>query len=174
MKIIFEKSKEKRGVAKQLIEDSGLGSVLKEFQDYQFLGSYELDLMLDANDIDLKILSDNPKQDSKKFFDILWEKSFFQKMEYGDFVNFSRENRPNGFIVNLRKEVLGEKWEIEVWFVDKNDFEKSKKELEKIREKLDEKNKEKILIEKEKRFLNREDKFQKSSFEIYKNILGLG
>ena len=136
------------------------------------LGSYELDLMLDSLDIDIRVLSQNLEKDSRKALEIFLDKKYFQKIEYGNFLDFKRKNRPEGYILNLRREYKGLKWEVEIWFVSEDNFNQSLRELDLIKEKLNSSKKEEILKLKEKRFLEGKDKNDLSSYEIYKKVLG--
>lgn len=93
------------------------------------------------------------------------------KVQYGDFINFPRKNRPKGYIINLFLEYKEKLWEIEIWFLD--DINSSLKEIIQIENKLNQKNKLNILKEKKKRDKFNISKKELSSYKIYKDILNL-
>ncbi len=172
-KEIFEKTQKMKWDAEAFLKEK---DVLKELEknnfEFEILGSLYFDLMYDSADIDIKVKSKNIFDNSKKFFNLFVDKKKFQKMEYGNFIDFPRKNRPKGCIVNLRTEFRDKKWEIEIWFVDEENFNQSVLERDEIYKKINSKNKEKILILKDKRLREYKDKNNLSSWEIYKEVLG--
>ena len=109
-KEIFEKSQKMKRDAEDFLKEK---EVLKELEknnfEFEILGSLYFDLMYDLADIDIKVKSKNIFDDSKKFFNLFVDKKKFQKMEYGNFIDFPRKNRPKGCIVNLRTEFRNKK-----------------------------------------------------------------
>jgi len=134
----------------------------------EIIGSYALDLMFDE-DIDIVVETDNPKKSAKETLNYFIDKETTQKYEFGDFVKFPRENRPQGYIVNLKTVYENAKWEVEIrFFKDTSEY---KKQLKIYQDKIDENSREKILEAKYQRRLSGKSKYEKSSFEIYEEIL---
>ncbi|USN45477.1 MAG: hypothetical protein H6502_05525 [Candidatus Woesearchaeota archaeon] len=155
-----------RSQAKFLLEDSKALAILNQVGNVSVCGSYKHDLMYDP-DIDLFVRTDTPRESSLQALELLLQEKNFQKYEYGDFVDHPRPNRPSGYIICLRKEIEGVKWEIEIWFLsdEKPDCLENvditpEKQLE-------------ILQAKHDRSQSSTSKHEMSSFEIYKKILRL-
>ncbi len=121
-------------------------------------------------DIDLVVIANNPKQASEEALSHISKLHLFQKIEYGDFQKFPRENRPPFYIFNMRTPWEGDSFEIETWFVpeakEKLDF------VEKMKN-ISHEQRQKILELKLERKNNGIDKKKLSSFEIYKKVLGV-
>ncbi|BDU50416.1 hypothetical protein [Haliovirga abyssi] len=132
------------------------------------IGSYELDLMFDE-DIDIVVETGSPRESSIKVLNEFIRTETFQKYEYGDFEKYTRLNRPNGFIVNLKIEYENKNWEIEIWFFKNiSDY---KIQLNKYKELINSEKKLKIL---QRKFLRKEKgktKHEISSISIYNEIL---
>jgi len=153
--------------AKSLLEDTEIIDIFKNLGTVYIVGSYAADLMWDP-DIDIVVLTDTPQESAIRAFNDLARKEKFQKLEFGDFKNFPKENRPESFIVNARKEWKGEKWEIETWFVtelgDKLEI------IEKLKN-LNAKDKESIVEKKKQRSSSGNTKHDLSSWEIYQDYI---
>lgn len=122
-------------------------------------------------DIDVVVICKNPREASVKAINKIIDLRLFQKFEYGDFVKFIREHRPESYIVNGLLPFNGQKWEVETWFFDK--YPDNLKEIDElIDDKLNEDNKKIILEMKKKRDEDGETKYGLSSTEIYKKVLG--
>ncbi len=102
--------------AKSLLENTEIIDLLNNLGTVHIVGSYAANLMWDP-DIDIVVITDTPQESAIKAINDLARKEKFQKLEFGDFKNHPKKNRPESFIVNARKEWKGEKWEIETWFV---------------------------------------------------------
>jgi hypothetical protein len=121
-------------------------------------------------DINISVICQNTRQSSLELLNKVIEAKLAQKYEYGDFVTFKREKRPESYILNLILPFNNRKWEIEIWFFDKeSDDQKEVDDLMKV--KLNEKNKLLILKMKEKRERSGLSKHSLSSFDIYKKVL---
>lgn len=166
---ILFRSSEIRREASEIIEIYKITEVLKEFQ-LEIIGSYKLDLMYDR-DIDIVVKSDDIENDSYKSLKKFIKLKQFMKIQYGDFINFPRNNRPKGYIINLFLEYKKYKWEIEIWFL--KDIKFSIEENNKISSKLNFENRLNILKKKEKREKLNIHKNDLSSYKIYKDILNL-
>ncbi len=99
----------------------------------------------------------------------LIETESFAKYEYGDFFKFPRINRPHGYIINLKTEVDGVRWEIEVWFMTEKD--RPNNELDLLLSNLTKNQVNKILKLKHDRKEKGLNKNNHSSIEIYKKVL---
>lgn len=164
-----EYSEKIKKAAERLLENTNLVKVLSEFGEVEIGGSFKYDLMW-GPDIDLVLICDNPREASRKVLEKIVDLRLFQKFEYGDFVKFKRENRPESYIVNMRQTFEGQKWEVEAWFFEK--YPKSQEEMDKlIKEKLNRENKEIILEIKRKREEEGVDKHKINSAEIYRKVL---
>ena len=164
-----EYSKKVRKDAEDLLRVTKLIEILSEFGEVKIGGSFKYDLMW-GPDIDMVVICDNPRETSKKVLEKIIELRLFQKYEYGDFVKFKRENRPESYIVNMRLPFEGQKWEVEAWFFEK--YPETHEEMDKlILEKLTQEKKEIILEIKRKREEDGIDKHKINSAEIYRKVL---
>ena len=167
-KDILEYSNKIKEEASEILEKYKILNILDNSGIIKVIGSYDLNLMYDR-DIDILVNSSDIKNASYEALLNFIKTENFSKIEYGDFVNFPRENRPKGYILNLKLHFNKEKWEIEIWFL--SDISKNIAENDKIKEKLNEENRSKILLEKRNRELNGITKLEKSSYKIYSDIL---
>lgn len=161
-------SKKTRDTAKRLISEKNVLEILSKFGEPKIIGSYEMDLMLDE-DIDIVVKTDNPKKSAIEALNKFIELETVQKYEFGDFVTYPRKNRPNSYIVNLRLEYENAKWEFEIWFF--KEIESQLEQLNEIKSKINEKNRLRILEMKYERRFSGQSKHEKSSMEIYNEVL---
>lgn len=161
-------SKQTRKNATNLIKKLNIMDILSEVGTPLIIGSYELDLMID-NDIDIVVQSNNTKESAVNALNKFISAEIVQKYEFGDFVKFPRNNRPQGYIVNLLIKDTHTKWEIEIWFF--NDIKEYKKQIEKYRIDIKDNHRLEILKRKYLRSLEGKIKHEKSSFEIYNDVL---
>ena len=153
--------------AKSLLENTEIIDLLNNLGTVHIVGSYAANLMWDP-DIDIVVITDTPQESAIKAINDLARKEKFQKLEFGDFKNHPKKNRPESFIINACKEWKGEKWEIETWFVtelgDKLEI------VEKLKN-LNNKDKETIIEKKKQRSLSGNSKHDLSSWEIYQDFI---
>lgn len=169
MEPVEEYSKQIRQDAVELLKVTDLVNNLSEFGEVIIGGSIIYDLMW-GPDIDLMILCDDPRSNSIKALQKMIGLRQFQKYEYGDFVKFKRENRPESYIMNLILPFNGQKWEIEVWFM--TEYPNNQKEMnELIKTKLNSTNRKAILTMKKNRQQSGSDKYKISSVDIYRQVL---
>lgn len=155
--------------ADKILETTGLIEILREFGEVEISGSYKYDLMW-GPDIDIIVLTQETREASKEALRKLIDLRLFQKYEYGDFVTFKRDGRPESYIVNLILPYEGRKWEIEVWFF--KEMPTSQMDIDSlIKNKLNRENKIKILEMKKLRDEKGLSKHNLSSTEIYREIL---
>ncbi len=133
--------------AKSLLENTEIIDLFNNLGTVHIVGSYAANLMW-GPDIDIVVITDTPQESAIKAINILARKEKFQKLEFGDFKNYPKKNRPESFIVNVRKEWKGEKWEIETWFVTELG---DKLEIVKKLKNLNSKDKEAIIEKKKQR-----------------------
>ncbi|MFC1789958.1 hypothetical protein ACFLZP_00570 [Patescibacteria group bacterium] len=121
-------------------------------------------------DIDIIVETKNIRESSVNALQQIVEKRLFRKIEYGDFVQFPMEKRPEGYILVLKAVVGGVKWEIEVWFLE--DASKQLNYNNFLKSKITEQNRIKILEKKYLRDTSNTSKHKLSSYEIYEQVLG--
>lgn len=157
--------------AQEILQENNVIQTLNQYGEVIITGSYKFDLMY-GPDIDLEVITDNPRKASLNALQDFLADRKFQKYEYGDFEKHSRKNRPESFIIVLIQEVNGVKWEIEIWFFKERDEEKEK--FEKKLMNLSQEQKTKILELKHQRNQSDLSKHNISSYEIYKAVLNKG
>lgn len=160
-------SKQIHSDAKSLLEDTKIIDLFNDLGTVHILGSYAANLMLDP-DIDIIVVTNTPKESALKAFNKLAEREQFQKLEFGDFKNYPEKNRPKSFIVNARKTWMGEKWEIETWFI--TELDDQLEIVEKLKN-LNDKAKKAILEKKKQRSSSGNSKHNLSSWDIYQDFL---
>lgn len=153
--------------ARSLLENTEIIDLFDKLGTVHVVGSYAANLMWDP-DIDIVVITDTPQESAIKAINDLARKEKFQKLEFGDFKNYPKKNRPKSFIVNARREWKGEKWEIETWFVtelgDKLEM------VEKLKN-LKNEDRESIIEKKKQRSLSGSTKHDLSSWEIYQDFI---
>ena len=153
--------------AKSLLENTEIIDLFNDLGTVHIVGSYAANLMWDP-DIDIVVVTDNPQESAIKAINGLARKEKFEKLEFGDFKNHPKKNRPESFIVNARKEWKGEKWEIETWFV--TELGDNLEVIEKLKN-LNNKDKEAIIEKKKQRSLSGNTKHELSSWKIYQDFI---
>lgn len=155
--------------AKKLLDSTNIIQILSQFGKVYIIGSYAFDLMVEP-DVDIIVITNTPKQNSENALSKISKLHLFQKLEYGDFENFPRADRPPSYILNMRTPFDGKLFEIESWFLPT-----AKEELKLVEtmKNINEEQKQKILQLKLNRKKKGISKHQLSSFEIYKQVLGL-
>lgn len=155
--------------AEELLKTTDLVKVLSEYGEVKIGGSYKYDLMW-GPDIDMVVVCKNPREMSVKALDKIVELRLAQKFEYGDFVKFKREHRPESYIVNMILPFNDQKWEAEIWFFE--NYPDSQKEMDELIEKRLNGDNKKIILEMKKCRDNQGmDKYKINSAEIYKKVL---
>lgn len=155
--------------AEDLLKKTNLVEVLSEFGEVKIGGSFKYDLMW-GPDIDMVVVCKNPREMSVNALNKIVELRLAQKFEYGDFVKFKRENRPESYIVNMILPFSDQKWEAEIWFFE--EYPKSQAEMDElIKNNLNKENKEIILEMKRRRDSEGMNKYKINSAQIYKKVL---
>lgn len=169
MDLVEEYSKKIKQDADELLQTTGLINSLKEFGEVVIGGSYKYDLMWDP-DIDMVVICDDPRTKSVEALHKMVDLRLFQKYEYGDFAKFKRQDRPESYIVNLILPFCGQKWEIEVWFMEEYPPEQIGMD-ELMKYKLNDKNRKTILQMKKSRAESGYSKHDSGSIDIYRRVL---
>jgi len=165
---LLEYSQEQKKQARQLLKKGNVINLLSKYGEVEITGSYKYDLMY-GPDIDIEVITDDPRKVSFKVLQEFIKARDFQKYEYGDFAKHPRDKRPESFIIVLIQEVDGVKWEIEIWFFKQKDEDKERLEEKLIN--LTEEQKIKILDLKHQREQGDFPKHSISSYEIYEIVL---
>lgn len=155
--------------AERLLESTNILSILSSFGEVHVVGSFAFDLMTEP-DIDIVVLTDNPKLSSEEAVNHILKLHLFQKIEYGDFQKFPRKHRPPYYIFNMKLPWEGESFEIETWFMPEA---KDKIAFTQMMKNISPEQRQRIIDLKLDRKLKKIDKQDTSSFDIYKKILGL-
>jgi hypothetical protein len=149
--------------ADRLMDFLYLKETLNKYGRVIVTGSYNTDLMTNY-DLDLDVISKDKRKSAVAFLNEIIESKKIQKVQFGDFENFPRENRPKDCIVVLIVIFEDSKWEIEVWFKDVQDL--AKNILEEKLKQLSSEIRSEILKEKINRDIN-SDKHTLPSHSIY-------
>ncbi len=153
--------------AEKLLDSTNILKILSAYGEVHIVGAFAFGLMTEP-DIDLVVITSDPKKSSEEAVSDISKFHLFQKIEYGDFQKFPRENRPPFYIVNMRTPWENESFEIETWFVPEA---KEKLDFVEMMKNISVEQKQKILELKLERKKNGVDKKKLSSFEIYKKVL---
>ncbi len=169
-KEILEYSQKTKAEAISILAQTNLINILKEFGEVKIYGSFKYDLMW-GPDIDIMVIcTDSTRETSLKALNRLIKEKISQKYDYGDFVTFKTEGRPESYILTLKLPYNDRKWEIEIWFFD--NIPATQEDIDKlISSKLNEENRLEILRIKEDREINGLTKHSLNSFDIYKRVL---
>ena len=166
---VIEYSKQVKRTANSILNQSKLIEILEKYGQPELTGSYAFDLMY-GPDIDITVVTPQPKGVSRAVLADLLDQDFFQRYEYGNFVRFVYQNRPKGYILVLAITIDDVYWEIEIWFL----FKKPVREemiIELIGQALTPRTKEIILKLKHERALSGIDKHRVPSVDIYEGVL---
>lgn len=157
---ILEFSKEIKNDADQILKETGIIEILNQFGEVRVGGSYAFDLMYKP-DIDIDVIISDPRNSAISALNKIIEHKIVQKLEFGDFETYPRINRPQAYIIVLKVEKNGRKWEVEIWF--KMEI---SKELAELNERL------KNVTEDERlKILELKKEGGKQSVDIYREVL---
>lgn len=165
---LLQLSRQTRVAADDFLVETSVMKVLSKVGLPMLIGSYTLDLMIDA-DIDIVVETKSLKGSAVKALDEFVELEVVQKYELGDFIKFPRIGRPKGYILNLKSEYAQANWEIEIWFLkDKSFYER---QLLRYKSQLTFQSRIEILRKKYERRRAGISKHELSSKEIYDGVL---
>lgn len=166
---LLEQSSKTKITASKLLVEKNIIKALSKVGEPLLIGSYELDLMLDK-DIDIIVKTNTPKVSAIEAINSFIAAEVAQKYEFGDFVRYSRDNRPNGYIVNLLiTEFEDIEWEIEIWFFREISYYLN--QLKDYKDKINPQKRLEILKRKHLRNYSGKTKYEISSVDIYKEVL---
>lgn len=154
--------------ASALLSRTSLIEFLSKYGKVELTGSFAYDLMIDP-DIDILVRCEQLRMNAVSAFQELIDEAQFARFDFGDFVQYPRPGRPNGYIVALKVPQSDLMWEVEIWFVEPS-FE-SNNDLRQRLETVDPHKRERILKIKHERQTRKLDKHQLSSTEIYEGVL---
>lgn len=140
MNQIEKSAREIRENGARLLKEKKIESKLRSMGELYFTGSYALDLMT-WNDIDMQIILKNredPKQFLSAFFvDLIQDPDFIE----GQIIHFKNDYKPKmprGVYLGFKLDVpdLGGLWKLDLWCLEKNDFDKNQKLIEQLKKEL--------------------------------------
>jgi len=126
---ILAESRRRLNYAKKILREGEVLEVLEKYGEVLVVGSLAMELYW-RRDIDIVVETRNLRCGSIGALNEFIEGRRFSKYQYGDFMDYPREGRPKGYIVNLfHRGTDGELWEFEIWFLeDISHYEKQLKE----------------------------------------------
>jgi hypothetical protein len=169
-KYLLEKNKYFQEKANDLLAKTSIENVLSKYGEFSFQGSYSYGLMM-SGDIDMYVISENITRDKALdiFNEIVKSVPVFYGYKFNDFVSHPGwEGIPRGYCFNLSLRDNGEKWKMDIWLLQKTEFDKLENYKQLIKEKLNDANKLTILDIKNYR---EENKLKISSVKIYDAVL---
>lgn len=150
-----------------LMNKSRLLELLGCFGKVHTTGSYTYDLMLDP-DIDIYLeLQDPSRESAKAILNALIDQGFWNGYKFFDWKKFRRPQFPKGYYLGLKNDWKDKRWKIDIWLFKR--IPKKFLALEKQLLAIDKKTRLEILKQKDQRTKKH---LKKSSYEIYKEILG--
>ena len=165
-------SNQAKKTAQKILDQTNLIQILSKYGEVIIGGSFKYDLMW-GPDIDICVICDDTRHASTSALHELIDNKVAQKYEYGDFVAFPRDKRPNSYIVNFILPFDGQKWETEIWFF--NEYPTLQLGMDRlIADKLTNETKQIILGMKKQRSESGDSKHQISSTDIYRQVLEKG
>ncbi len=158
-----------------LLSQTGIADDLSKYGKVNFFGAYAGNVMMHG-DIDVTVVRDNPYS-AEEILNIL--KALYLKGKFrsyfikGDWDDERKGNEfPHGHYIGMKQRLNGEKWKVDVWFVDKEESENRNKNLLDIASiTLTEEQREVILEIKKYRMDN---KLDISGQQIYEAVLNKG
>jgi len=130
MSQLIEKSKYFKEQADILLKQTGIINDLNEFGHVSLSGSYVGDVMMNG-DIDITVVRQEPylPEEVMEILKKLYLKgkfrSYFIKGDWND--ERKGAEFPNGHCIGLKQRLNGERWKVDIWFVDEKEF-KNRKE----------------------------------------------
>jgi hypothetical protein len=169
MNSLINISKEWKLKADLLLQKTGLEATLSKFGKVHFTGSYSYDLMMHG-DIDISVARES-KYTIEEIFEIFRDlysqqkfRSYFISGDWDD----PRKGKefPDGNYIGMKEIVDGEKWKIDIWFMDETELARRKNNHE-LKNITDE---HKELILECKKYRN-DNKISITGQEIYDKVL---
>jgi hypothetical protein len=119
-KKLMAASKGLKADAARLLANSHLLSILGLYGEIRLMGSYPTGLMVNG-DIDVYIIRKKrfTKDEVLKIFVSIISETFFTSYFFGDWYKSGKDpNFPRGYYIGLKKVYRGQKWKIDLWFLD--------------------------------------------------------
>lgn len=120
-----EENERYQKIAKDFLENSPLISVLEKYGEVIVAGSYKANLMM-CGDIDIYVIREATyeKSDVLDIFSNLYKSTNFRSyFIHGDWNDVRKGNEfPDGHYIGAKFDKEGEKWEIDIWFISKNEY----------------------------------------------------
>lgn len=164
-------SKQMRLNADKILSETHLLETLSTLGIVKPIGGYAFHLMHDP-DIDIIVRCDRRRESAIKALDLFVRSAIFSRYELGDFVQFPQSNRPNGYILVLQYPFENKIWEIEIWFIGMDEYQKN--DLEERLNSITTDQRRTILQLKQDRASKEIDKKKLSSIDIYEGVLVKG
>lgn len=171
----LKKAQEIRKNARAILQEKGIESRLKNIGELYFTGSYTLDLMT-WNDIDMQIVLSDQQHPidvlGALFTDISKDPDFIE----AQIINFTGDYKPKmprGIYLGLKFfcPKYGGLWKLDLWSLDKKDFEKNRLLLENLRSHLTPELRKFLIEVKTEIMAERERMPQMSSHLLYQAVL---
>jgi len=121
-KMIIGKNQKFQKEADQILEQSKLLEILKEYGQVELTGSYPFGLMMNG-DIDIQIFVKKlSKQKAKDLLNELIEKTNFVGYMFFDWVSYRNHSWPFGYYVGIKHKMFGYKhqWKIDIWLIEES------------------------------------------------------
>ena len=175
MSFYTQQADEIKDNATQILCNLGLVDKIKKIGTLYYTGSYALDLMT-WNDIDLQIVLPQGVNPMAALGDLFKEVSCnpdFLEAKIVHFKNNYKRKMPRGVYLNIKIDSpsLGGIWKIDVWVLDKEDFDKNISLLQELRSKMTPELRE-FILECKHAIMQGQDRMpQMSSHLLYQAIL---
>lgn len=164
-----------RNNGKKLLESKKIEASIQEIGELFYTGSYALDLM-SWNDIDMQVVlktGTDPLDALGKIFTQLSRDPGFIEAQVIHFRGKYKPKMPRGVYLGLKIEEpdLGGVWKLDLWSLEKEDFEKNRALIELLKSKLTPETRALILEMKHELMAGRERVSQMASHFLYQAIL---
>lgn len=126
---LIKKAENLKKMAKEILAETNLKSLLSEIGIVNVVGSFKLNVMCQP-DIDLTVNSDNPSLDkANEITNRLIDSGKFQSVVFTDMYNYNLEGKSKGFYWGLKVGKDGTFWKIDIWYSTKEEDFASKSTL---------------------------------------------
>lgn len=119
---LLSESKRYRKMAKRLLSESHLISILEKFGQVEFTGSYAANLMM-SGDIDIYVINKSfSKTRVLEIFNKIVRSCKFCGYLFYDWKSYRHPEFPSAYYIGLKTKKGDIKWKIDIWFVTKKDL----------------------------------------------------
>lgn len=170
-----EIAKSIRSNAQQVLEEKKIDATIREIGELFYTGSYALDLMT-WNDIDMQVVVKNGTNAIEALgtiFNRLAHDPGFIEAQIIHFRGDYKPKMPRGVYLGIKIDCpdLGGIWKLDIWSLEKQDFEKNRLFIETLQSKLNSQNRALILELKHEMMDGNERVPQMGSHFLYQAIL---